>query len=150
MKKINLALLIGCFAWIFSMDDALAEETLPLDDPVFMLIEENVLNPFFAALKAGDVTTLKAMIDGEMYNNNKILIEQNKQYPDFLRNHYGGAVFRVIKAAHINGNVMVEVKIEYASGDQGVYRWWLLKVSGKSEGSDSQINQWKVVNSERK
>ena len=74
------------------------QRPLALNDPIYLEIESNVLKPFFEALKNGDVSSLLELISGEMYRNNKVLLEQNEQYPEFLRKYYSGAKFIVEKA----------------------------------------------------
>src|SRR5512147_1757621 len=44
----------------------------------------------FQALQSGDVQTLKSHMAGHMYEQYKVLLEQNSEYPAFLRNFYRG------------------------------------------------------------
>jgi hypothetical protein len=47
------------------------------------------------ALRAGDTLSIKSLIGGRLYEKREVLLDQNKEYPDFLRNFYDGAVFRI-------------------------------------------------------
>ena len=146
MRKIGLALLVG---WVVIMSYSVSAEPLALNDPIYLEIESNVLKPFFEALKNGDVSSLLGLISGEMYKNNRVLLEQNKQYPEFLRKYYSGAKFRVEKAVQMNGEVVVDVLIEFPSGRQSTNRWRLSESTGNQLAS-GQMSGWKIINSEEK
>lgn len=49
----------------------------------------------FNALRRGDVQTIKLYLPPEEYTQYKVLFEQNRDYPRFLRNFYQGARLRV-------------------------------------------------------
>src|SRR5215203_3682506 len=49
----------------------------------------------FAAFRAGDVRTIKFYLSAEEYARNKVLFEQNKDYPRLLQKFYEGAALRV-------------------------------------------------------
>ena len=51
-------------------------------------IIETVVNPFFRALQNGDVETVGSLIADPLYSQVKVLLNDNKEYPDFLRNYY--------------------------------------------------------------
>lgn len=53
---------------------------------------------FFAASKAGDTETMKRLISGPFYNNRKVLLEKNKKYPQFLREHFKNNIILVEKS----------------------------------------------------
>jgi len=43
---------------------------------------------FFKASKHGDTKTITQLISGSFYNQRKVLLEKNKDYPNFLRESY--------------------------------------------------------------
>jgi len=47
------------------------------------------------ALRLGDTIGIKSYIGGRLYEKKEVLLDQNAEYPDFLRNFYQGALFRV-------------------------------------------------------
>lgn len=89
----------------------------------FSLLHAGVLGPsdaaiaYFNALKNGDVETIKEYIAGDYYEKYKVLLEENKGYPDFLRNFYKGAEFDVLSTARGNNDdVIVQVQTYFADG----------------------------------
>ena len=64
-----------------------AQEVPVSDDGYEDVINETVF-PFLEALKNGDVSLIKQYIAGDMYESRRILLEQNKEYPEFLRKYY--------------------------------------------------------------
>lgn len=68
------------------------------------IVNETVV-PFIHALQSGDVKVLEHHIDGELANTLGKLIRQNTEYPDFLRNRYGGSGLReTIKVFHLKSS----------------------------------------------
>ncbi len=110
-----------------------AQENL-MSDTLNNVVNETVM-PFCWALKAGDVTSIKQYLSGNMYEKNKVLLEQNKEYPEFLRNYYRGAGFRVVKAEKIDNKIIVDVDIEFSNSDRRPGKLHLLKDSAS----------WKIV-----
>jgi hypothetical protein len=66
---------------------------------------------YFQALKNGDVETIKASITGDMYKKRKVLLEQNKNYPEFLKNVYKGAQFRIKDVSIKDNDAVVSVEV---------------------------------------
>lgn len=48
------------------------------------------------ALQSGDTIAVKALIGGRLYQKKELLLDQNEEYPDFLRDFYEGAEFQVL------------------------------------------------------
>src|ERR1044072_6003309 len=53
------------------------------------------LQPLFMAMKNGDVQTMEKYFAGQMYAQYKVLLEENSEYPQFLRDFYRDAKFSV-------------------------------------------------------
>jgi hypothetical protein len=51
---------------------------------------------FYKASKNGDVETMKHLIAGQFYNSRKVLLNENRGYPTFLRKYYGGSKMQVV------------------------------------------------------
>lgn len=62
---------------------------------------------YFRALKTGDVDALKPYLPDEVYNKHKALLENNKEYPAFLRNYYKDIKYGVSDVQVIDGEVTV-------------------------------------------
>ena len=77
-----LLILIGCSNLVFSMGNAPAEI---------------VLN-YFQACKNGDVSTMKSLITDRFYQRRRVLLEQNEQYPEFLKSRYSAMQFQIVSS----------------------------------------------------
>ena len=75
-----------------------------------------VLNNLFDALRSGNTGTLKRLFAGEMYAKNKTLLEQNAEYPDFLRNYYQGAIFTITEITPSGDDVLAGFTVLSANG----------------------------------
>jgi hypothetical protein len=107
------------------------------------LLSEIVL-PFFSALKAGDVNSIKRYIAGDMYESKKVLLEQNKEYPEFLRNYYRGVEFYTENIAEDSGYIIVDISVEYPNGDCGTAKLYLYQINDLNQGTqESEI--WKII-----
>jgi hypothetical protein len=95
-----------------------------------------LLNRHITALRTGDVTGLKSTLGGDAYREYKTLLEQNTEYPDFLRDYYKGASFQIGEITPgIDDDVIAQVKISLASSGTTVTRLRLAL-----DGSE-----WKII-----
>lgn len=79
----------------------------------------------FDALRNGDVKTIKSYLSAEEYAQHKVLFEQNKEYPAFLRNFYRGATLRVGQIDSVlsaRDDVIAEFIVDFPGGDTTVTR----------------------------
>ena len=85
-------------------------------------LHSNIMNktffPLFEALRSGDTEAIKNYISGDMYRQKKVLLEENKDYPRFLREFYRGANFSVERAALIDGDIIADVVIQFPQGSK--------------------------------
>lgn len=95
-----------------------------------------MLNAMFDALKSGDTGTLKSIFSGEMYEINKVLLEQNTAYPEYLQNYYKGAVFTITEMTPIKKGVIADIDVHFNS-KQGLKMRLLLE---KCDNVDSSEN----------
>jgi len=56
---------------------------------------QTVLN-YLNASKNGDVQTIKSLIDGPYLQKSINLLENNKNYPEFLRDYYADVAFQIV------------------------------------------------------
>ena len=134
MKKGIIIILL--FIGTFFGGVALSQELKPLD-PIYESLLSKSLRPFFRALKKGDIDTIKKYISGDFYEKSKVLLEQNKGYPKFLRNYYKNATFNVKHVKKINDEIFVEIEITFENGFRSYHR-----VVYKVESENSSAN-WK-------
>lgn len=97
---------------------------------------------FFKASKNGDTKTIKQLISGSFYNQRKVLLEQNKEYPNFLREYYRGAELQM-------GNIIME-----EDGTIGVVDMGIQFPDGKVNTTKLLLKQdaagiWKIVDEVR-
>ena len=92
----------------------------------------------FDALRRGDVRTIKLYLSADEYAQYKVLFEQNKDYPRFLRNFYQGARVRVGQIDSVlsaKNEVIGEFVIDFPSGETMITRMRLNRDKG---------GEWKV------
>ena len=82
MKKIviGFSILIICFYCGLSFARGPERSQKSIEE-----IVNNVVRPFFVALKNGDIVTLKRLMTKDLYEDRKVLFEQNKEYPKFFK-----------------------------------------------------------------
>jgi len=104
MKKTGLYIIIAVLIVSFS---AFASDALEPNDAV---------SRYLRALSQGDIGTIKDSITGEMYKNNKVLLEQNESYSEFLKKTYRDAEFQ-IKETTVNKNeALFKVESKFPDG----------------------------------
>ncbi len=74
---------------------------------------------YFDALKSGNIEGIKSSIAGEFYKEQKVLLEENAQYPAFLQKNYANASFRLENTYQPSPDrAVVNVTIYFADGNQ--------------------------------
>jgi hypothetical protein len=92
----------------------------------------------FDALRRGDLQTIKLYLSPVEYARYKVLFEQNKDYPRFLRNFYQGARLRVGQVDSVRSaknEVIGEFVIDFPNGETTITRMRLNRDKG---------GEWKV------
>jgi hypothetical protein len=93
----------------------------------------------FQAMKDGDVAVIEQYSSGQMSSEYKKLLEQNKDYPAFLRSFYGGATFSIASVTPTpDGNMVIDVVIQLGGGSRSVTRLTVKRFDGASA-------TWKVA-----
>ena|SRR3972149_7261936 len=135
MKKIFSLSPVLVFFMVFN---SLCAKELPEDDSKYEEINTKTCVPLFDAVKKGNVNTIRQYISGKMYDEQKVLLEQNKKYPKFLRKFYRGSKFSIDKvtelktdtAAESSVDTIVYVRIEFKTGDTNQIRLRVKKDEG--------------------
>ena len=117
-------------------------QEIALTDPELLTIQEQTLVPFFEALKNGDISEIKEHMSLVLYGKNRVLLEENRDYPVFLRDYYSDVRFRVVKAEMgITGeDIIFHVSIEFPDGRSSINE---LKLSRRNRG-DLQSDVWVI------
>ena len=115
---------------------------IDLTDPELLLIQQQVLLPFFEALKTGNVSEIKKHMSESLYEKNRVLLEDNADYPDFLRSYYRDVHFRVVKAETgiADDDIFVHVAFKFSDGSNSVNE---LKIS-KRKQDGQQSDTWVI------
>jgi hypothetical protein len=113
----------------------------------YLEIQDAMIFPFFMALTNGDVGEFKKYFSKEMYNENRRLLEENTEYPQFLRSYYQGANISILKAIEVDGEVEFDVLIEFPNGTQSISK---LIASEETNGDDTIHNKkkWSIISME--
>jgi hypothetical protein len=95
-----------------------------------------LLNRHIAALQRGNVAELKSTLGGKAYQDYKALLEQNTEYPAFLRDYYKGARFEIGEITPgLDDDVVANLVIALPSSTSSVTQ---LRLSPTGQG-------WKIV-----
>ena len=80
----------------------------------------DTVRQFYLASQNGNVTEMQQLIAGTFYNRRKILLEENSEYPYFLRTHFLDTRITVEKTItdDINAVAVVTASISYPDGNR--------------------------------
>jgi len=95
---------------------------------------------YFKALQDGDINTIKQFLSHDIYYKNRVLLEQNKSYSEFLRNYYKNIVFKVKKIVANNNFYIVHVAMQSANGKQSIIH---LRLQPSMDNFDN-VESWKI------
>lgn len=85
---------------------------------------------YFDALKTGNIEAIKNSVAGEFYAEQKILLEENAQYPNFLRKNFANASFRLGNIYQPSADrAIVNVTIYFADGSESPTVFHLERIS---------------------
>ena len=99
-------------------------------------IADTVVQSYFTALKSGDIETIKTLAGGKLLKQIVDLLEHNKHYSRFLRNHYKRTKFNIVNVSYLPSAVII--KAEYVFGVNDILNYKLV--------IKQQNSLWKIVN----
>jgi hypothetical protein len=142
MNKILITILVASlivFANLYCVIVAQADET-----GVNIENDQNtqVLNNLFDALRTGDISTLKRLFVGEMYEKRKKLLEQNEGYAQFLRDYYRGAVFEINNISQYNDTPIVDFTIFLPDGKKDHIKLEMAEQHKLGVSVDNSYGRW--------
>lgn len=110
-------------------------------------IGSKTLRPFFNALKTGNVELIKRYISGKMYEDSQVLLNENQQYPEFLREQYKDAVFSVERGVSTEKGFIVDVSIEFPGGGKRVSQFVLHEQGQESQSRQQTVGggRWRIT-----
>ena len=83
---------------------------------------EDTVTQYMEAIKKGDVVAIKSHIGGKLLKRRQVLLEQNRKYPEFLRNQYNGVDYRILgtEAGPDSNQRTVEIELQFPDGRQSL------------------------------
>jgi hypothetical protein len=134
-----------CFLLVlFSMGPMLCAQEITPNDALYSEIVNETMVPYFEALKNGDVSTLQRLISGRMFERNKVLLEQNTEYPEFLRNYYRNVTFEVEKAENFGDDILVMVALEFPGQEPASFKY-ILRENAVRSNSGEIAPDWTIA-----
>ena len=78
---------------------------------------EMVAMSFFDATSAGNVGQIRSLIAGPLLESVKVLLKENKEYPEFLRDRYEGATAEITNVSMLSdGEALVDMAVTFQGG----------------------------------
>ena len=133
-----------CIIAFWGSNNFLCAQEIAECEELYQKITIETLNPYFKALKNGDVSSIKLYISEEMYKRYKVLLENNKDYPGFLRNYYQGVDFRVKKLELVGNDIAVSAILTFHDDNESLNPEFLLQKKMDDLYPDVMRGRWKV------
>ena len=122
----------------------LCAQEIAKGEELYQKITIETLNPYFEALKNGDVTSIKLHISEGIYERYKVLLEKNTVYPEFLRNYYRDVDFWVKKVELIGHDILVSAIIKFPD-NESLNAKFLLRKKVDDMYPEEIGGRWKIV-----
>jgi hypothetical protein len=95
-----------------------------------------VVLQFFEALKTGNVRALDSLLGGDFSIQMKPLLQDNQDYPEYLRQHYSQTTFSIDHLSEKMGVVVARVTVNFPGGTP---QTWALTLKKGNAG------EWKIM-----
>jgi hypothetical protein len=95
-----------------------------------------VVLQFFEALKTGNVRALDSLLGGDLSIQMKPLLQDNQDYPEYLRQHYSQTTFSIDHLLEKLGVIMAHVTVDFPGGTT---QTWTLTLKKEKAG------EWKIM-----
>jgi len=122
----------------------LCAQEIAESEELYQKITIETMNPYFNALKNGDVGAIKLHLSEGMYERYKVLLEKNKDYPQFLRKYYRNVDFLVEKVERIGNDILVSAMIKFSNNESLISKF-LLRKEMDDVYPDGISGRWKIV-----
>ena len=120
MKIATIGLVVGACLFV---GDVEAADATAVDSSVYEDLSQTTFTPLFDALKGGDLASLKQLLEPNVYEQYRVLFEQNGQYDQFLRDYYANADFQLDDLAKVADGYLAQVTIYWPDGHSAVTNW---------------------------
>lgn len=133
-------ILLGILLVFVTSYPSQAKDELTISQEYLELVQTyEALHPFFSAMKNGEVEKIKNYISGEMFEKNRVLLEQNREYPDFLKKFYDGVQFKVVEVVRNGDIVVANIRIIFRDGYENEIRLQLHRDRSDLAGRESDF-----------
>jgi len=136
--------ILAAFAGLVFTRPALHAQEPVQASPTESVEVSQVFLSFIDALKTGNVRVLKGLLSEEMYREYRVLLEENKEYPKFLENYYGGAEIQLESTFREGNDLHGRIRVTFSGGDMSV-----LKISVKKKDLDAPWRIGRVLSEKR-
>lgn len=118
-----------------------AGELSKTTDRRYSEIRDLTVLPYYEALQTGEIASLRRYLSAKRYATNRVLMEHNTEYPDYLRKHFEGAGFELLKLTEDEKSKRVSalVRIYWPDGRETQEALGLVE-----EPSDNSDISWKI------
>lgn len=100
------------------------------------------VEPFLAALQAGDIPSLKLYVSGDLYANITQAAQQDEDYGSFLRQRYANATFSSAVKQETEKQMLFSVNVNFAGDGSSLFE---LLVEKDRAGDWRIIDQYSPV-----
>lgn len=140
-KTFRLLSLALCFVTNFAV-----AADLRIEDPQsYADLRDKTFTPLFEALRAGDVVTIRRYLSGSTYEKHRVLLEQNKEYGNFLRNYYSGATFELSQVLSSDNGYIADVFIYWPTGRTSLVQLQVRNTYSADQGTNGHSAQSKAA-----
>ncbi len=147
MKRVLLYMIALLFIW---HNGAMSEKN-NVGPALLEEIDSQTFRPFLNALKSGNIEAIKRYLTEKKSEETGLLDlegDEYREYSDMLKNYYKGVVFSIEQGVVSEGQIIVDVAIEFPGGGQSITQYYLQEQSGNASQS-SEGRRWRI-NAERK
>jgi len=120
-------------------DPANAADLMIENPQLYAELRDTTFTPLFQALRAGDVARIKNYISGDTIEQYRVLLEQNKEYGQFLRNYYAGASFELSQVTLVGNDYVANVLIYWPAGNTSVIKLQVHSMPLSTQGLSMQL-----------
>jgi hypothetical protein len=131
MKIASIVFVVSACLFI-GIGDADARDGAAVDQAIYDDLSQTTFTPLFDALRGGDLASLKRFLEPDVYEQYRVLFEQNGQYDQFLRDYYANTDFELGDVAPVDGGYLAQVTIHWPDGHSAITQWHVTENSAKT------------------
>lgn len=148
MKRVLLYILASLLLW----HNAAMGEKRELESMQLFEIDDKVFRPFLNALKSGNIEVIKRYLTEKKSEETGLLDlegEERREYSEMLKKYYKGVVFSIERGAASEGQIIVDVAIEFPGGGRSITQFSLQEQKGNTD-TPSKGKNWRIDAEQKK